>query len=192
MSSPRPSSSRSSRRRWSCPPDRVTRGRRVLPGPPPHAAGEHPRPGRVPRASGPRPRERRDRRSHGAVPRQGVARSARGLGIFDGVASPFEAGRYHSLVVIRDDLPPELELTAWTDDGLVMATQHREMPRSGVQFHPESILTPEGPEDRRELPGARPLIRPPDSPGRRRTSRSSPPPGKRTHRPQRTRPPARA
>lgn len=68
-----------------------------------------------------------------------------GRGIFDGVASPFEAGRYHSLVVIRDDLPPELELTAWTDDGLVMATQHREMPRSGVQFHPESILTPEGP-----------------------------------------------
>ena len=68
-----------------------------------------------------------------------------GRGIFDGVASPFEAGRYHSLVVIRDDFPDELELTAWTDDGLVMATQHREMPRFGVQFHPESILTPEGP-----------------------------------------------
>ena len=68
-----------------------------------------------------------------------------GRGIFDGVTSPFEAGRYHSLVVIRDDLPPELELTAWTDDGLVMATQHRELPRFGVQFHPESILTPEGP-----------------------------------------------
>ncbi|MGI8615244.1 MAG: anthranilate synthase component II [Actinomycetota bacterium] len=68
-----------------------------------------------------------------------------GRGILDGVTSPFEAGRYHSLVVIRDDLPPELELTAWTDDGLVMATQHREMPRFGVQFHPESILTPEGP-----------------------------------------------
>jgi len=68
-----------------------------------------------------------------------------GRGILDGVTSPFEAGRYHSLVVIRDDLPEELELTAWTDDGLVMATQHRELPRFGVQFHPESILTPEGP-----------------------------------------------
>jgi len=66
-------------------------------------------------------------------------------GILEGVPNPFEAGRYHSLVVLRDDLPEELELTAWTDDGLVMATQHREMPRFGVQFHPESILTPEGP-----------------------------------------------
>jgi anthranilate synthase component 2 len=68
-----------------------------------------------------------------------------GRGILDGVSSPFEAGRYHSLVVTRDSLPDELELTAWTEDGLVMATQHRELPRFGVQFHPESILTPEGP-----------------------------------------------
>ena len=68
-----------------------------------------------------------------------------GEGILDGVASPFEAGRYHSLVVLRDSLPDDLELTAWTEDGLVMATQHRELPRFGVQFHPESILTPEGP-----------------------------------------------
>jgi anthranilate synthase component 2 len=68
-----------------------------------------------------------------------------GRGILDGVANPFEAGRYHSLVVVREDLPPELELTAWSDDGLVMAAQHRKMPRFGVQFHPESILTPEGP-----------------------------------------------
>jgi anthranilate synthase component 2 len=68
-----------------------------------------------------------------------------GRGILEGVPSPFEAGRYHSLVVLRDSLPAELELTAWTDDGLVMATQHREVPRFGVQFHPESILTPEGP-----------------------------------------------
>jgi anthranilate synthase component 2 len=68
----------------------------------------------------------------------------RGQGIFEGVPVPFEAGRYHSLVV-EPDLPVELELTAWTDDGLVMGTQHRELPRFGVQFHPESILTPDGP-----------------------------------------------
>jgi anthranilate synthase component 2 len=68
-----------------------------------------------------------------------------GRGILEGVSVPFEAGRYHSLVVERDDLPAELELTAWTEDGLVMATQHRHLPRFGVQFHPESILTPEGP-----------------------------------------------
>jgi anthranilate synthase/aminodeoxychorismate synthase-like glutamine amidotransferase len=68
-----------------------------------------------------------------------------GRGILEQIPSPFEAGRYHSLVVERDDFPPDLELTAWTDDGLVMATQHRELPRYGVQFHPESILTPEGP-----------------------------------------------
>jgi anthranilate synthase/aminodeoxychorismate synthase-like glutamine amidotransferase len=68
-----------------------------------------------------------------------------GRGILEGVTVPFEAGRYHSLVVERDDLPEELELTAWTEDGLVMAAQHRELPRYGVQFHPESILTPEGP-----------------------------------------------
>jgi len=68
-----------------------------------------------------------------------------GMGILENVTNPFEAGRYHSLVVTRDDLPDELELTAWTEDGLVMATQHRDLPRFGVQFHPESILTPEGP-----------------------------------------------
>jgi anthranilate synthase component 2 len=68
-----------------------------------------------------------------------------GRGILEGVSMPFEAGRYHSLVVERDDLPTELELTAWTQDGLVMGTQHRTLPHYGVQFHPESILTPEGP-----------------------------------------------
>jgi anthranilate synthase component 2 len=68
-----------------------------------------------------------------------------GKGILEGVSVPFEAGRYHSLVVERDDLPQELELTAWTEEGLVMATQHRQLPWFGVQFHPESILTPEGP-----------------------------------------------
>jgi anthranilate synthase component 2 len=68
-----------------------------------------------------------------------------GRGILQSVTVPFEGGRYHSLVVERDDLPAELELTAWTEEGLVMAAQHRELPRFGVQFHPESILTPEGP-----------------------------------------------
>jgi anthranilate synthase component 2 len=68
-----------------------------------------------------------------------------GVGILDGLPNPFEAGRYHSLVVTREDLPDELELTAETEDGLVMAVQHRSLPRFGVQFHPESILTPEGP-----------------------------------------------
>ena len=68
-----------------------------------------------------------------------------GRGILAGVPNPFEAGRYHSLVVTRSDLPSDLELTAWSDDDLVMATQHRTLPRFGVQFHPESILTPDGP-----------------------------------------------
>ena len=68
-----------------------------------------------------------------------------GRGILAGLSDPFEAGRYHSLVLEREGLPDELEVTAWTEDGLVMATQHRTLPRFGVQFHPESILTPEGP-----------------------------------------------
>ena len=68
-----------------------------------------------------------------------------GKGILAGIPNPFEAARYHSLVVLREDLPDVLELTAWSDDGLVMATQHRTLPRFGVQFHPESILTPDGP-----------------------------------------------
>jgi anthranilate synthase component II len=68
-----------------------------------------------------------------------------GKSILAGVPNPFEAARYHSLVVTKDDLPPELELIGWTEDDLVMATQHRELPRFGVQFHPESILTPAGP-----------------------------------------------
>ena len=55
-----------------------------------------------------------------------------GRGILEGIAMPFEGARYHSLVVERDDLPSELELTAWTEDGLVMATQHRALPRSSV------------------------------------------------------------
>jgi anthranilate synthase component 2 len=68
-----------------------------------------------------------------------------GTGLFRGVPDPFDAGRYHSLVIDRRDVPPELEVVATTDDGLVMAVRHRALPRFGVQFHPESILTPEGP-----------------------------------------------
>ena len=67
-----------------------------------------------------------------------------GEGLFRGLPNPFSAGRYHSLRAAREDLPAELRLTAWTEDGLVMAVQHRELPRFGIQFHPESILTPQG------------------------------------------------
>jgi anthranilate synthase/aminodeoxychorismate synthase-like glutamine amidotransferase len=69
----------------------------------------------------------------------------RGQGIFSGLLSPLEAGRYHSLIVERASLPEELVVTAETADGLVMGLGHRSLPRLGVQFHPESILTPEGP-----------------------------------------------
>ena len=68
-----------------------------------------------------------------------------GEGIFEGVPDPFDGGRYHSLVVQKGDLPANLDVIAWTDDELVMGIRHRELPRFGVQFHPESILTPEGP-----------------------------------------------
>jgi len=64
--------------------------------------------------------------------------------IFRDLPNPFEAGRYHSLRAERASLPAPLELAAWTSDGLVMAVRHRTLPRYGVQFHPESILTPDG------------------------------------------------
>ena len=67
-----------------------------------------------------------------------------GQGIFDGLPSPFEAIRYHSLVVRRDDLPPELVPTAQTSAGLIMGLRHRTYPIEGVQFHPESIKTEAG------------------------------------------------
>src|SRR5439155_1557767 len=63
---------------------------------------------------------------------------------FDGLPDPFEATRYHSLVVDAASLPEELEASAWSEDGVVMALRHRAHPVYGVQFHPESILTPEG------------------------------------------------
>jgi anthranilate synthase/aminodeoxychorismate synthase-like glutamine amidotransferase len=68
-----------------------------------------------------------------------------GQGIFDGLPDPFEAGRYHSLVVEEETLGPDVAVTARTADGLVMGLEHTRWPRFGVQFHPESILTPEGP-----------------------------------------------
>lgn len=67
-----------------------------------------------------------------------------GRGLFRGLPSPFLAGRYHSLAV--EALPPVLEACAWTPEGLVMGLRHRELPVAGVQFHPDSFLTPHGPE----------------------------------------------
>jgi len=67
-----------------------------------------------------------------------------GQGVFAGLPQPFRATRYHSLIVRRADLPAELEVTAWTDDGLVMGVRHRQHPVEGVQFHPESIMTEHG------------------------------------------------
>jgi len=68
----------------------------------------------------------------------------RDVGVFEGLPNPLEATRYHSLVVDRDSVPAELEITAETDDGLVMGLRHRELDVEGVQFHPESILTVAG------------------------------------------------
>jgi len=68
-----------------------------------------------------------------------------GEGIFAGLPSPFEATRYHSLEVLAETLPPEIEAVAWSEEGTVMAMRHRTRPYWGVQFHPESVLTLEGP-----------------------------------------------
>ena len=67
-----------------------------------------------------------------------------GRGLFDGLPEELEAGRYHSLAATR--VPPELEISATADGGEVMAVRHRELPVDGVQFHPESVLTPLGGE----------------------------------------------
>jgi anthranilate synthase component II len=67
-----------------------------------------------------------------------------GQGVFAGLPSPLDAGRYHSLAIARDTLPDVLEVTAWSADGLVMGVRHREYPVEGIQFHPESILTEDG------------------------------------------------
>jgi anthranilate synthase/aminodeoxychorismate synthase-like glutamine amidotransferase len=65
-----------------------------------------------------------------------------GRGVYAGLPQRFEAGRYHSLAAV--DVPPELEVTAHSDDGEVMGVRHRRLPVEGVQFHPESVLTPLG------------------------------------------------
>jgi anthranilate synthase/aminodeoxychorismate synthase-like glutamine amidotransferase len=65
-------------------------------------------------------------------------------GLLRGLPSPFEATRYHSLIVKRETLPPILTVTAWTSDQEIMGLQHRRFPVYGVQFHPESILTSVG------------------------------------------------
>ena len=67
-----------------------------------------------------------------------------GRGIFEGVESPFEAVRYHSLAVQPDTVPDELDVTARTENGIIMGIRHRTLPVEGLQFHPESILTEPG------------------------------------------------
>src|SRR3989338_2657868 len=68
----------------------------------------------------------------------------KGQGVFQGLPDPFEATRYHSLVIERDSIPEVLEITAWTDDGEIMGVRHKTLAIEGVQFHPESILTQHG------------------------------------------------
>jgi len=69
-----------------------------------------------------------------------------GRGVFQSLPSPLTATRYHSLIVDRDTIPDELEVTAWTDQGEVMGLRHTTLPIEGVQFHPESFLTEHGHE----------------------------------------------
>jgi anthranilate synthase component 2 len=77
---------------------------------------------------------------HGKVSR--ISHNARGL--FRGLNGPFKATRYHSLIIERDGAPEALEISAESDDGLIMAVAHRTMPICGVQFHPESIESEHG------------------------------------------------
>jgi anthranilate synthase/aminodeoxychorismate synthase-like glutamine amidotransferase len=67
-----------------------------------------------------------------------------GRGVLEGLPNPFPAIRYHSLAVMREGLPGSLEVTAWTENGIIMGLRHSEYPVEGVQFHPESIMTEVG------------------------------------------------
>jgi len=67
-----------------------------------------------------------------------------GAGVFRGLPTPYDATRYHSLAIQRETCPPDLEVTAWTEDGEIMGVRHRTLEIEGVQFHPESILTEHG------------------------------------------------
>jgi anthranilate synthase/aminodeoxychorismate synthase-like glutamine amidotransferase len=96
-----------------------------------------------------------------------------GEGVLAGLPSPFEATRYHSLAVREETLPPDLAATAWSDDGVLMALAHRELPYFGVQFHPESILTPCGAQLLGNFLACCQPLTPPDRPGKRRP-RSAP------------------
>ena len=69
-----------------------------------------------------------------------------GKGVFLGIPTPFRAIRYHSLVIQNESLPDELEVSAWTDNGIIMGVRHKNLPVEGIQFHPESIITEYGKE----------------------------------------------
>lgn len=81
-----------------------------------------------------------DRRLHGKTSKIYHDQSP----LFQGMSNPFQATRYHSLIVREESLSPDLKVTAWTSEGEIMGLQHQQRPFFGVQFHPESILTPEG------------------------------------------------
>ena len=123
------------------------------PGPRRHLPGRHPGVRRqaadlrrLPRPPGDRRGVRRDRRP--GRPSCCTARPPRcattAVGVLAGLPDPFTATRYHSLAVLPETLPDELEVTGWTESGVVMAMRHRTLPIEGVQFHPESVLTEGG------------------------------------------------
>jgi anthranilate synthase component 2/para-aminobenzoate synthetase component 2 len=83
-----------------------------------------------------------------------------GRTIFASLQNPFAAGRYHSLAVAEDGLPRDLEISAYTSEGEIMGLRHKRLPAEGVQFHPESILTPEGERLLRNFLDLDPMVRP--------------------------------
>jgi anthranilate synthase/aminodeoxychorismate synthase-like glutamine amidotransferase len=85
-----------------------------------------------------------------------------GNGVFAGLPNPFTATRYHSLIVERNSLPAQFEITAHTEDGIIMGLRHREFDIQGVQFHPESILTPVGRDLLSNFLGMNTIVRQPE------------------------------